>query len=280
VGTEKATRMIDFAVERVIIACDAVAENRAGIEAAANLAALWKAALHALLLEDESLLNLAGLPFARQVGLGGSVGQGFEEADIVRHFEAHMRRVREEIEKAARAHAVASSVSVVRGRPSAVELPIDEHDLLVIEETTRPFGGQFRLASRWLSAALQVRRPVLLVRSRAALARRVVSVVQAKVPSSLRAAAAAAKLASAAGLPLILRIVDEAASPAEVRAWVAQISPGLGTQCRIETAARGAWPFADGEDSLLVVDADPAVNELAVLKALVARSRADILYVR
>jgi len=270
--------MSEFSIERVIIACDAVAENRAGIEAAAGLAALWNAALHALFLEDEGLLHLAALPFARQVGLGGPGGQELEEAEIVRHFEAHTRRMREELEKAARARAVASSFSVVRGRPSAVTLPIEEHDLLVIEETTRPFAGQFRLVSRWLAAALEARRPILLVRSRPGPTRRVVCLIQAKAPSTLRAVAAAAKLALAGERPLTLRIIGAAASPAEARAWVSEVSPALGQECRIETVPGGGL-LEDGEDSLLVVDSDPAVNELAVLKELVTRSRADILYI-
>ena len=46
--------------------------RRAGtaIDTAARLAARWRVPLHGVFIEDEELIGLAGLPFARQVTLG------------------------------------------------------------------------------------------------------------------------------------------------------------------------------------------------------------------
>ena len=60
-------------IERVVVALDAVSENRATIDTAARLAARWRARLHGVFVEDDDLLRLANLPFARQVSLGVGV---------------------------------------------------------------------------------------------------------------------------------------------------------------------------------------------------------------
>lgn len=271
--------MTDFAVERIIIACDAVAENHAGIEIAARLAAFWNTALHAVFLQDESLLNLAAFPFARQIGLGADTSESLDESEIIRHFEANASRFRASLEVAAREHAVASSFAVVRGQPTLAALSIDDRDFLVIEATARPFAGQFRLASRWLTAALEAHRPVLLVRNRGQTDD-VLALVQAGGPSIQRMIAAAASLALAGNRKLTVRVLGEAASVDEVRAWVTKIDAGLGARCRIENVSRRDTFFEDGEGSILVVDANPAVNDLASLRNLAMRSRANILFVR
>ena len=58
------------AIERVVVPLDAASENRTAIDTAARLAARAKAPLHGIFVEDEDLLRLAGLPFARQVASG------------------------------------------------------------------------------------------------------------------------------------------------------------------------------------------------------------------
>ncbi len=50
---------------------DAASENRTAIDTAVRLAARTGAPLHGIFVEDEDLLSLAGLPFARQVTIGG-----------------------------------------------------------------------------------------------------------------------------------------------------------------------------------------------------------------
>ena len=74
------------AVERVVVALDAASENRAAIGAAARLAARWKARLHGVFVEDDDLIRLAHLPFARQVTLGIGV-----EPLTLQHAERQIR---------------------------------------------------------------------------------------------------------------------------------------------------------------------------------------------
>ena len=57
-------------IDRVVVPLDAAAESRHAIETAARLAARAGAPLHGVFVEDEDLLRLASLPFARQFTLG------------------------------------------------------------------------------------------------------------------------------------------------------------------------------------------------------------------
>ncbi|HXR25261.1 MAG TPA: hypothetical protein VN742_07865, partial [Candidatus Binataceae bacterium] len=204
--------------------------------------------------------------------------ESLNESDIIGHFEANASRLRTLLDAAAREHAVASSFAVVRGQPTLAALSIEDRDLLVIEAAARPFAGQFQLASRWLAAALEAHRPVLLVRNRGRTDG-VMALVQAKVPSTQRTISAATGLAQAGNRKLTIRILGEAASVDEVRAWVTKIDPRLGVHCRIENVSRRGTFFEDGEGSIVVVDADSAVNDQASLRDLAMHSRADILFV-
>src|SRR5579872_1367450 len=58
--------MGDNSFKRIVIACDASTENRVAIETGASLAARLNASVHGVFVEDAGLLDLAGLPFARQ----------------------------------------------------------------------------------------------------------------------------------------------------------------------------------------------------------------------
>ena len=57
-------------IRRVVVSVDAASETRIAIDTAARLAVRWGVPLHGVFIEDEELIGLAGLPFARQVTLG------------------------------------------------------------------------------------------------------------------------------------------------------------------------------------------------------------------
>jgi len=267
----------DFVVQRIIIACDAVSENRAGMEAAARLARSWNALLHAVFVQDESLLNLAALPFARQMGSAGL--EKLDETTMLRQLETDTARARAALEAVARSYAVASSFAVVRGQPTLAALSVGDRDLVVISATARPFAGQFRLASRWLTTALEAHLPVLLIHNRAEWDGGIVCAIEAAGPSSWRTLTAAGELALTGNRPLVVRIAGDAAAPNAVRKWLERISPELARTARVESMRRGQRLDED-RGSLLVIDAASGVRDLAALKALAERSQADVLFVR
>ena len=56
-------------IKRVVVSLDTAAETAPAIDTAARLAARWRVPLHGVFVEDAELIDLAGLPFARQVTL-------------------------------------------------------------------------------------------------------------------------------------------------------------------------------------------------------------------
>ena len=271
--------MTEFRFRRVVIACDSVGENRPGIETAARLAALWEAALHGVFVQDEALLYLAALPFARHVGPTGEIAQEQDESAVLVHFETRASSARALIEAAARRHELGWSFDVVRGQAALARLELSEEDLLVVEATSRPFAGEFRLDSRLLQAAFEAHRPLLLVRNPARAKTGVVAYAQQPMEAARRIIAAAARLALAAEGDFTV-LLTAGVSPEEARKTVGTVSARLAARCRIEPQGEAKLPLLAGAGSLLVVDADPAVNDAAALKSLVAVSKADILFLR
>jgi len=274
--------MSEFVIRRVVIACDAVGEHRSSIELAARFAGWWNAPLHGVFVEDETLLHLAALPFARHVAASGEIAKDYDEAAMLHHFEAHATRLRLALEAAAREHAVGWSFDVVRGQPRLATLALAEEDLLVIESASRPFAGDFRLDSPWLAAAFQAQRSILLIRN-ASTSRDGVTVLVRKPGSSAdRTIAAAARIAAAGNRRLRVVLAAPSFDKTAVLAQIGRVSEKIAAHCSIEQNNFPATGFVPGESAggILVVDADPAACGEGELKQLVARTSADILFVR
>jgi hypothetical protein len=225
------------------------------------------------------LLHFAGLPFSRHVGPSGEASEESGESALLSQFEIRASHARAVLEAAARQHEVGWSFDVVRGRAALTTLALDADDLLVIEAMSRPFAGDFRLDSRWLQAVYQAQRPVLLVRNLGNRKDGVVALVQKPGESATRTIDAAARLALATNRRLTIVLRGAGLGPDQARDDVRPVSERLAAHCRVEQAAAGAnlGRLAD-EASLLVVDADPAVNDPASLKELTAQCQADIFF--
>lgn len=274
--------MTDFVISRVVIACDSVSESASSIEAAAKFAAWWNVALRAVFVQDEALLHLAALPFARHVSLGGAASEAFNEDMILHQFEAHAARLRAALEAAAHAHQIGWSFEVVRGQPSFTTLSVGDQDLLVIEAASRPFAGEFRLDSRLMASALAAHRPILLVRNAGQRKDGVVALVQKSGPSADRTIATALRLAQAGERRLVVLLAAEDVDAAKILQAIRAVSEKVASRSRVERLSPGGAILEQAavEGSLLVVDADPSVNDVTALKGLLARTRADILFMR
>lgn len=150
-------------IERVVVPLDASSETRAAIDTAARLAARTKAPLHGIFVEDEDLLRLARLPFARQVTPGaGAIPFTPEQAEL--ELRAAAERNRRDLLAAADRRHVACSFEIVQGGSETALSAASERDLVVAGGLTRPVAGQFRLESRWWSSIEVMPGPFLLVR--------------------------------------------------------------------------------------------------------------------
>ena len=100
-------------IERVVVPFDAASENRTAIETAARLAARAKAPLHGIFVEDEDLLHVARLPFARQFTLGAGA-EPMTTAQLELHLQVAAEQARSELFAAAKRHGVTCSFEVVQ----------------------------------------------------------------------------------------------------------------------------------------------------------------------
>ena len=118
-------------VRRVVVALDGAERTITVVRVATRVASRFGADLEALLFEDEALLKLARLGFARR--FEGVSSQRFAEEDIEREWRAVAREVRDQLEREARAQRVVASFAVSRGRVrEALEERLRGGDLVVV----------------------------------------------------------------------------------------------------------------------------------------------------
>jgi hypothetical protein len=86
------------------------------LEQAAALAALKRAELVALFVEDVDLIRLAGLPFAREVDRVSAVARDLDGLSVHRTLRAQAEQVRRALEQTAARRQLQASLQVVRGR--------------------------------------------------------------------------------------------------------------------------------------------------------------------
>jgi hypothetical protein len=150
-------------VERVVVVLDATAENRTAIDVAVRLAVRARAPLHAVFVEHEDLLSLAGLEAAREVVAGARAGPLIAE-QVELHLRAAAIRAEQDILAAAQIHALEYSFETVRGGAATAFSAASERDLVVAGALARPVAGHFQVESRWLSALELAPGPILLAR--------------------------------------------------------------------------------------------------------------------
>jgi nucleotide-binding universal stress UspA family protein len=184
-------------IERVVVPLDAASEHRTAIETAARLAERAKAPLHGIFVEDEDLLRLASLPFARQFTLGAGA-EPLTTEQIELHLQVAAERARKELFAAAKRHGVTCSFEIVRGASESGLTRGSEHDLVVAGALTRPIAGNFRLECRWWSSIEATPGPFLLARHAWGASGAVVMLLRDRSAASSRLLEAAAQIAQTA----------------------------------------------------------------------------------
>jgi nucleotide-binding universal stress UspA family protein len=208
-------------IDRVVVPLDAAGENRTAIDTAARLAARAKAPLHGVFVEDEDLLHLASLPFARQVTLGAGA-EPFTTADVELALRAAAERAQGELRAAANRHRVKCSFEVVRGAASLALSGASARDLVVAGALTRPVAGDFRLACRWWPTIAAAPGPFLLARHAWSESGSVVLLLHDRGGAAARLLAAAAQLAEADERKLTVICPPAVAGAKDFAKWLAE----------------------------------------------------------
>jgi nucleotide-binding universal stress UspA family protein len=102
-------------IRRIVVGLDFGPQSRPALEAAASLAGDLDAELEALFVESEELLRMAGMPFAREVGVGSASARRLDPAALERTLEAHARQARRALAALAEARPLRWRLRVTRG---------------------------------------------------------------------------------------------------------------------------------------------------------------------
>ena len=268
-------------INRVIVPLDTASETSAAIDTAARLAARWRVPLHGVFIEDEELIGLASLPFAREVTLGAGL-EPLTKDRVEDYFRAFAERARRELAAAAERHDVKWSFASVRG-PLVPDMVGGGNDFVVASAASRPIGGHFRIASRcwsWMSIAA---RPFLLANREWQTGGSVFTLLRRRDPKSARALDIAAQIAGFCNGTLTVAQTPDPAGLADFAAWVSKRLEGH--TVTLQTEATPTEPAAlrrriiELDCRLLVLEACDWEAQPDQLRELVGQLACDILII-
>lgn len=270
-------------IDRVVVTLDAASENRTAIDTAARLAARAKAALHGVFVEDEDLLNLASLPFVRQITLGPGA-EPLTAENLELHLRAAAERARQELFAAAKQHRVGCTFEIVRGASQIAVSGASERDLVVAGALTRPVAGHFRVESRWWSSIEAAAGPFLLARKAWGTPGSVVMLLHDRGPASGRLLDAAAQLAEVGGAVMTVICPPDVAGSEGFEKWLADRLAGHAVRLQVEVAPPEAAALHERivalDCRLLAIEGGPGGDGPDRLREFVGQCACDVLVVR
>ena len=259
-------------VQRLLVTLDSSAESLSGLDAAADVAMRLEAELLGLFVKDARLVELAGLPCAREVRFTSAWGKRMRPTTMERQLRVKEAAARRALEAAAARRRVAWSFRVTDHEPSEALMAAEpEADLVLVARTDRRRQARFTLegdAVVWGAAAGAHKSGT--------------SVTYDGSPIANRALAAAARLARGEGLSVLIPADENA--PARER----EVADLLATF----TAPTWIMPLAAGDtralahavrasrSTLLVLACDSALLGADPVDRLIAEVSVPVLLVR
>jgi nucleotide-binding universal stress UspA family protein len=211
------------AIHRILVAVDGSEHSLAALEAATELAARLQAELEALFVEDDDLLRLADLPFARVVSLTLRQAERVDREGMERQLRLQAERMRRSVEERAAARGVHAHFRAVRGAVAAeVTAAAEEADLVSVGRAGH--GRVQQTHGSTLQAVLAAGRPVLVAERHTHAGEGVLAVYDGS-PAGARALEMGAELAQAGGSEL--HVLALGASAGEAEALAARIQARL-----------------------------------------------------
>jgi nucleotide-binding universal stress UspA family protein len=276
----------DLIIQRILVALDASPHSLAALEAAAELAARFRAELLGLFVEDVNLLRLAKLPFAQEVGFFSATRRRLDARQVERQLRAQAGRSRRALTVTAGRARVPWAFRVARG----VVVPellfaASEADLLILGKAGWSLAGGKRLGST--ARAVLAEAPCLaMVLQHGVRLRLPVLVVYDGSPLAQKALAMAVALIQGTGDRLTVLILAEGPAAAQrlqtqAAAWLQ--AQGVEARCRSLTEAtvsRLAQLVRLERCGTLVLPARSSLLHHEVLLELLGEIRAPVLLVR
>lgn len=185
---------MDITIRRILVALDASPHSDAALEAAVKLAALLRAEVIGLFVEDIMLIETAELPLIREVSRFTRVPRQVSRRHIEHQYRAQARRLEERLRLSAERARVTWSFHTARGTVT-VEIvgAAAESDLITLGKTGRSPAGRKRIGSTVRAILQEARGPALILREGMRL-RHPVVVLYDGSPSAQAALSLAAQL--------------------------------------------------------------------------------------
>lgn len=135
--------------KRILVALDTSTRGVAALEAAVQLATSISAELQGLFVEDEDLMRLARLPFAREIDVTSALTRPLQVADMERELRSVAIKTQQLFTDALQQLNLAWNFRVVRGTfPGAPLAAAGDADMLVLGQrgrSSRTIAGDYRL---------------------------------------------------------------------------------------------------------------------------------------
>jgi hypothetical protein len=161
------TQQMESRYRRLVLDLHHDIVDREVVRAAAELAGLLKLHLHGVFIEDEAVLGLAGLPFAREFRLSTRAWQAVAETNVAAELHQTSEDMRRIFNEVTRRLGVAGLFEALRGDPATtLDARIEASDILVIAE---PRGARARITQSFVrrsGMALGGRATVVLLPSK------------------------------------------------------------------------------------------------------------------
>lgn len=271
-------------IRRILVALDASRASESALEAAAAMAAQLEAELEGLYVEDTNLLRLAGLPFAREVGLASARSRRVASDDVARALRAEAARARQALEAIAARRRVRCSFRVARGQVVAELLAAAAHADLVALATASLELRRAGLGSTARAMLASATRALLILPPREPV-RGALAVVYDGSPRASQALELAGQVAGVEAPVHVLLIADDADEEQRLRHAAARSLAGHGARGVYEwmvevDAARLARRVRElGAGTLVLAEDCPGLGRAGV-QGLLRASACAILLLR
>lgn len=271
-------------IERIVVAFDTTPLEEAALEAAVGLALALDAELSGLYVEDENLMRIAELPFARELGLVSAALRPFELPRLERALRLQAGRSREQLEAVASAFKLRWSFQTVRGQVLAAVLECArEPDLIVFGKSAQRVSAA-GMSLPALGRALTHEARLAGGRFRRLSLRSIVALFDG-TPPAWRALNAAYALAATAHMRLALLVPAENREEFErrrgqARAWLGERSAQARFHWLRSTEASQVAAAANAEDAAALLWHDKTLpQEQRRLDALLAALRCPLVLI-
>lgn len=191
---------------RIVFELSHGAADAAALHAVVEFAGLLGLELYGVFIEDEAVLSLAALPFAREFQLGRNAWSPMDEERIAAEFRSTAGRIRRILEAAVGTVGVASVFEVLRGDPAKCVAALCHSDDIVVVADPGPALGRAAYSFTRLRLAVQHSpASVLLMPARLARPKGPVSVLATGTADPALATACHIAVAAGEGLIVLLR---------------------------------------------------------------------------